>query len=619
MGTKKLKKGIKIEDMKNKGQSIRDIFCTIKYTIGTLWTNKKSYMFIKVFQMFLNTIIPLVLVLLPGYIINELVGEQRLPITFFYVIVLILAPVLQCIINGVISRIINRQAFELNLSIQSSFFEHISRMDYASLENPKIQDMQNRARDTVGSVLGIFEQIIGFVSAVISIITMGTIVSTLNLIIVIVVVSIMIVNSRITKWINNKQFEFNRKNSYFSRFEIMAKTMLTGFYFAKENRVFGMFPSLIENYKEKSREKFEKSIEMTNAQIMAGVINTILGAFQNFCVYTYLIFCTLNGSIAIGYLTIYISAVGQFSGALNSVMSSYLGIGKQSLYVRDMMDFMNLPLRKNDIGRLHPLFDKNSLIEFRNVSFRYPGSERYVLKNVNIKIRGNERLCIVGHNGAGKTTFIKLLLRFYFPTEGEIMIDGINIEEYDFDRYVELFSPVFQNFCDYYLSLADNVALADPRDDKKIESIFETLGISNIINQLPKGLNTQLGKMIEDDGIIFSGGEDQKLAIARAIYHNRPISILDEPTAALDPMAEYEIYNQFNNMITDKCAILITHRLSAVQLADKVAVFDDGHVAEYGTHAELYAKGGIYTEMFDKQAKFYRDKPTESDGDEECE
>lgn len=161
--------------------------------------------------------------------------------------------------------------------------------------------------------------------------------------------------------------------------------------------------------------------------------------------------------------------------------------------------------------------------------------------------------------------------------------------------------------------------MADKYNKARLDKVCKDSGIESLVEKLPKGYDTQVDKWIDEEGFEPSGGENQRIAIARACYHGGDIFLLDEPTAALDPMAEYEIYNQFNNMITDKCAILITHRLSAVQLADKVAVFDDGHVAEYGTHAKLYAKGGIYTEMFDKQARFYRDKPSESDGDEECE
>ena len=255
-----------------------------------------------------------------------------------------------------------------------------------------------------------------------------------------------------------------------------------------------------------------------------------------------------------------------------------------------------------------PVIDENSYIEFHNVSFQYPGSDIFAIKNLNLRLSCTKKLCIVGENGSGKSTFIKLLLRLYEPTSGEILLNGVNITEYNYELYTKLFAPVFQDFSTYELTLKENVALDEKCDDVKFHKACMSSNIQSLIDKLAKGAETQIGKEIDPEGIEPSGGEGQRIAIARACYHGGEIFILDEPTAALDPMAEYEIYTQFSNIITDKCAILITHRLSAVQLADRVAVFDDGHVAEYGTHSELYAKGGIYTEMFDKQAKFYRDE-----------
>lgn len=248
--------------------------------------------------------------------------------------------------------------------------------------------------------------------------------------------------------------------------------------------------------------------------------------------------------------------------------------------------------------------------------FRYPGSERYALEKINIKLSVNEKLCVVGPNGAGKTTFIKLLTRLYFPSEGEILLDGVNINTYDYEKYQRLFAPVFQDFSKYYMTLRENIVLADKFDEEKLDKVCSSVGIDALVKKLPKGYETQVDKWIDEEGFEPSGGENQRIAIARACYHGGDIYILDEPTAALDPLAEYEIYTQFANMIHGKTAILITHRLSAVQLADTVAVFNNGQVVEYGKHKDLYANGGIYTEMFDKQAQFYRDKPkneTQSD------
>ena len=283
-------------------------------------------------------------------------------------------------------------------------------------------------------------------------------------------------------------------------------------------------------------------------------------------------------------------------------------IGSATSFYNALIKFFEIPLKQYETGNKTPVFNKDSIIEFRNVSFRYPGNEHYALNNLNLTIRGDEKLCIVGVNGSGKSTFIKLLTRLYFPESGQIMLNGVNIMEYDYEKYMRLFAPVFQDFATYALTLQQNIVLSELCDDEKLKKVCRNSGIEVLSKRTAKGYDVRLDRDKEEDSIQLSGGESQRMAISRACYHGGEIFILDEPTAALDPMAEYEIYTQFNEMITDKCAVLITHRLSAVQLADKVAVFDDGHVAEYGTHSELYAKGGIYTEMFDKQAKFYRDE-----------
>jgi ATP-binding cassette subfamily B protein/ATP-binding cassette subfamily C protein len=307
-------------------------------------------------------------------------------------------------------------------------------------------------------------------------------------------------------------------------------------------------------------------------------------------------------------MTIYLTAIGQFAGSLNGVMNSYLGLSHRSLEIQEMIDFMNIPLKQYETGDKTPTFDENAVIEFRKVSFKYPNSDNYALKDIDITIRGNEKLCIVGANGSGKSTFIKLITRLYMPTEGEILLNGVNINEYDYLKYQRLFAPVFQDFCQYNLSVGKNIMLANEYNQERLDEICSKSGLlSPLINKLAKGYHTQVTKWTDEDGFEPSGGEGQRIAIARAVYHGAPISLLDEPTAALDPIAEYEIYRQFNEIITDKTAVLITHRLSAVQLAEKVAVFDNGALIEYGTHKELYHNGGIYTDMYDKQASYYTD------------
>ena len=236
-------------------------------------------------------------------------------------------------------------------------------------------------------------------------------------------------------------------------------------------------------------------------------------------------------------------------------------------------------------------------------------TEYYILKGINITLKQGEHLSVVGLNGAGKTTFIKLLCRLYDVDEGEILLDGVNITEYKYEEYVKLFSVVFQDFRLFAFSIKDNILLEnadEPDASARAEELVDMVGLREKINSLPDGTDTMLFKQFDEKGIEPSGGEQQKIAIARALYKNSPVIILDEPTAALDPMAEYEIYRQFDTLVGGKTAVYISHRLSSCKFCDRIVVFSDGVIKESGTHDELVSlKDGIYAEMFGAQAQYY--------------
>ena len=245
-------------------------------------------------------------------------------------------------------------------------------------------------------------------------------------------------------------------------------------------------------------------------------------------------------------------------------------------------------------------------IEFRHVSFRYPRSEKFVLRDIKLTIRPGEHLSIVGLNGAGKTTFIKLLCRLYDVTEGEILVDGVNIKEYSEEEYRRLFAVVFQDFQLFAFSLRENIAFGEPADDRELERVLRLAGLWEDVQKLPDGLDTMLYKSFDENGTDLSGGQRQKTAIARALYRNAPVAILDEPTAALDPVAEYGIYRQFSRLVGGKTAVYISHRLSSCKFCDRIAVFSENTIKELGTHDELvHRPGGIYAEMFAAQAQYY--------------
>ena len=250
--------------------------------------------------------------------------------------------------------------------------------------------------------------------------------------------------------------------------------------------------------------------------------------------------------------------------------------------------------------------DRDYEIEFRHVSFRYPGSDTFALQDVSMKFRVGERLAVVGMNGSGKTTFIKLLCRLYDPTEGEILLNGINIKKYDYDEYRSVFSVVFQDFHLFAYGLGENVAARMHYDRQLAERCLQYAGFEERLKELPDGLDTYLYKDFCKQGIDISGGEAQKIALARALYKDAPFIILDEPTAALDPIAEYEIYSKFNDIVEDKTAVYISHRLSSCRFCDTIAVFDHGQIVQHGSHDELMADAnGKYQELWNAQAQYY--------------
>ena len=253
--------------------------------------------------------------------------------------------------------------------------------------------------------------------------------------------------------------------------------------------------------------------------------------------------------------------------------------------------------------------DNKYEIEFRNVSFKYPGSNSYALKNVNLKFNIGEKLAIVGMNGSGKTTFIKLLCRLYDPTEGTILLNGIDIRKYRYDEYMNIFSIVFQDFKLFAMPLGENVATSSDYDKEKVLSVLEKAGFGERLEKMSKGLETHLYKQLDKEGVEISGGEAQKIAIARALYKDAPFIILDEPTAALDPVAEAEIYEKFSEMVDDRTAVYISHRLSSCKFCDEIAVFHEGRVVQKGTHFDLLQDSkGKYYELWNAQAQYYNNE-----------
>lgn len=313
------------------------------------------------------------------------------------------------------------------------------------------------------------------------------------------------------------------------------------------------------------------------------------------------------GAFDVGSLTQYVGAATALAGSIYALLEAYGDMKANTEHLETTFRYLDMPNTMYQ-GSLttEKRSDRNYQVEFRNVSFKYPGSENWALRNVSMKFRIGERLAIVGENGSGKTTFIKLLCRLYDPQEGEILLNGIDIRKYRYDDYMNIFSVVFQDFQLISQSLGSNVAGAVHYDPERVRQALIDAGFGERLKTLPKGLETQLYKDYGEDGVEISGGEAQKIAIARALYKNAPFIILDEPTAALDPIAEAEIYAKFNEISGDKTAIYISHRLSSCKFCDEILVFHQGAIVQQGTHEALLSRpGGKYAELWNAQAQYY--------------
>ena len=326
-----------------------------------------------------------------------------------------------------------------------------------------------------------------------------------------------------------------------------------------------------------------------------------------FALYAVLISAALLGEVSVGSIAKYVSCVILVLGAFNEFARILTITATNNHYLKRYFSYFDIPnnmyqgsltVEKRD--------DAEYDVEFENVSFKYPGSETYALKNVSLKFRVGQKLAVVGENGSGKTTFIKLLCRLYDPTEGRILLNGVDIKKYDYDEYMSIFSVVFQDFRLFSFTLGQNVATASNYDPEKVTDALEKSGFSQRLSEFPNGLDTYLYRDVSDSGIELSGGEAQKIALARALYKNAPFLVLDEPTAALDPLSEAEIYARFNEIAGIRTAIYISHRLSSTRFCDDILVFHNGNVIQRGSHDELVSSDGKYAELWNAQEQYYK-------------
>ena len=373
----------------------------------------------------------------------------------------------------------------------------------------------------------------------------------------------------------------------------------------KDLRIYEM-DKFIDMERQKTIDEYMKLYkkEEIRSNILGTIIN-LIHILDEVALYSFMIYEVINNNMSIADFTFIIASIRTLSRSLTVIINNFSNNLSYSLQVNDYRKFETLDLSFN--GDTKPLVADEVEIEFKNVSYSYYMQEGYTLKNISFKIKKGERIALVGHNGAGKTTLIKLICGFYHPTEGEILINGVNINEIDRESLIKLIAPVFQDSNHYAVSIKENIAMETIGniDDEKLYMSLNLAGLTKKIESLKNGVDTIITRDMDDTGVELSGGESQKLSIARSIYKNAPFIILDEPTSALDPIAESELYMNLNKIINNHSAIFISHRLSTAVLADRIYLFEQGRIVEHGSHETLMQRKGKYADMFRKQAENY--------------
>jgi len=377
----------------------------------------------------------------------------------------------------------------------------------------------------------------------------------------------------------------------------------------KELKVFGLHNYLTERFSKLADRIFSENVGLARRRFLASSFLTLFSTVGYYGAYIYVVSETLRGRISVGTLQFLAGSIAAASLNLQSIFSAFSGIADQSLFLSDLLTFLGLqPTIRSQPNGLPCPRPMRWGIEFRNVSFAYPGTQRLVLRNLNLTLHQGERIALIGENGEGKTTIVKLLTRLYDPTEGAIYLDGVDLREYDLDDYTNQVAVIFQDFMRYDMTARENIAIGRVGESHNLEEVVAAARKSkadDVVRKLEAGYEQMLGRRF-DGGVDLSGGEWQKVALARAYLRDAQILILDEPTASLDAKSEQQVFQQFAELTQNKLSLLISHRFSTVRMADRIVVLENGRIAEEGHHDQLMARDGRYAQMFDTQASSYR-------------
>ena len=503
--------------------------------------------------------------------------------------------ILQSQLTNHVNTLIIRKAISLDLQ----FFE--DPIFYDTLQNARRQ-ADVRALSIVNSILQMVQQVITLLSLIALLLRFSP---WLAVIVFVSAIPAFLSQSQYAE----RAFRAVSRRAPEARLLNYLETLLTGNDTVKEIKLFGLGEPLLKRYQTLFMQFYLEDRAIAERRILAGFFWGLLSNLVYYGSYAWIVLRTIASRITLGDMTMFLAIFRQSQNSIRSLLDSLNRLYESNLFLDNLLTYLKLqPLLVAPVNGFIAPAPILSGIEFRNVSFRYPGSDAYVLRDINFHIRPGERIALVGLNGAGKTTLIKLLTRLYDPTDGQVLLDGVDLREYDLKSLHQRFGVIFQDFVRYQFTVRENIGFGqvDELDDlARVREAAARGGASPIIENMPQGYDTMLGRRWEK-GQELSGGQWQKIALARAFMREAEVLVLDEPTSALDAEAEYEVFQRFGELIEDRIAVLISHRFSTVRMADRIAVLSAGKIIEIGSHAELIRLDGAYARLFNLQAEGYR-------------
>lgn len=590
----------------------------IGYFFKIAFQYRPSYVFLLLFQILLQAISPFSKIIFPTLIIEELtkvpLDQVNLSnLTWILVLFLAVEFIIPFLMNLNWMFLLHNENM-LNKYWKKLMGDKMMQMRFYHLENPDVLDQISKAQDGLlgyGNNLGGFQalinNIISILSNFLSVVGIIYIIAQINIWLIFILIGIVglrLWNQSQIKKLNIQQWEerkrMNRENEYYS-------SLLTDFKYGKDIRLYACKDLLITKNKEYIEDTYQYQIKINQKFKKLTIIDNLFNMINQLLTYGYVAYYFIQSYISIAQYSLYVTSINTFISSSYSIFNSFLNIRQNTKMMSEFKKFMEIDATYQE-GNVKINPNDPIVLEFKDVSFAYPNTTEYVLRHINYRMDGQKKISIVGENGAGKSTFIKLLMRLYDPTEGEILLNGINIKEIPIQDYYALFSVVFQDYQLIGFNLGEQITSSDTFDEEKVLQILSEVQFNHKMENLQKGLATSMLKYFDDQGIELSGGESQKIAIARALFKAGKILILDEPTSALDPLAEYEIYSQFHKMTQGKLTFYISHRLSSCRFCDEIMVLEHGEIVQLGHHDKLILdEKGKYFEMFKAQAKYYQD------------